>query len=126
MIFLLTWQLAVFARILLGTKDTMYFGTGEKTYNADAVRGGGVWKSVDHGVTWNLLPSTTSFFNVSKIICDTIGDVYVSTIGNSKGIQRSKDGGATWTNITPTGLNTICYRYEIKQYRQNAYCVWIL
>ena len=90
----------------LGTKDTMYFGTGEKTYNADAVRGGGVWKSVDHGVTWNLLPSTTSFFNVSKIICDTIGDVYVSTIGNSKGIQRSKDGGATWTNITPTGLST--------------------
>ena len=93
----------------LGTKDTMYFGTGEKTYNADAVRGGGVWKSVDHGVTWNLLPSTTSFFNVSKILCDSTGNVYVSTIGNNKGIQRSKDGGATWTNITPIRIKHLCY-----------------
>ena len=90
----------------LGTKDTMYFGTGEKTYNADAVRGGGVWKSVDHGATWNLLAATTAFFNVSKVTCDAEGYVYVSTIGNGKGIQRSKDGGATWINITPAGLNT--------------------
>ncbi|MGH2566156.1 MAG: WD40/YVTN/BNR-like repeat-containing protein, partial [Ginsengibacter sp.] len=89
----------------LGTKDTMYFGTGEKTANADAVRGGGIWKTVDHGVTWNLLPSSTSIYNVSKIIVDASGNVYVATIGNSKGIQRSTDGGTTWTNITPSGLN---------------------
>src|SRR5215470_7750616 len=37
--------------------NTMYFGTGEKTFNSDAVLGGGVWKSVDHGVSWNLLPT---------------------------------------------------------------------
>ncbi|MEO7044729.1 MAG: sialidase family protein, partial [Ferruginibacter sp.] len=78
---------------------------GEKTYNADAVRGGGVWKSVDHGITWNLLPNTTGFFNVSKIICDAIGNVYVATIGNGKGIQRSADGGNTWKNVTPKELN---------------------
>jgi hypothetical protein len=90
----------------VGTKDTMYFGTGEKTYNADAVRGGGVWKSIDHGVTWNLLPTTTGFWNISKIICDDSGYIYVATIGNGKGIQRSVDGGNTWTNITPAGLNT--------------------
>ena len=89
-----------------GTKSTMYFGTGEKAVNADAVRGGGVWKSTDHGVTWNLLPATTSFWNVSKVLCDATGAVYVSTQANGKGIQRSTDGGATWTNITPTGLNT--------------------
>ncbi|MEO8861709.1 MAG: T9SS type A sorting domain-containing protein [Ginsengibacter sp.] len=87
-------------------KDTMYFGTGEKSFNADAVRGGGIWKSTDHGSTWNLLASTTSFYNVSKILCDASGMVYVSVIGNAKGIQRSSDGGITWTNITPTGLNT--------------------
>ena len=90
----------------LGTQDTMYFGTGEKTFNADAVRGGGIWKSVDHGATWNLLPNTVSFYNVSRIICDSVGNVYVATIGNGKGIQRSKDGGANWTNITPASINT--------------------
>ena len=89
-----------------GTKSTMYFGTGEKAINADAVRGGGIWKSIDHGVTWNLLPGTTSFWNVSKIVCDAAGIVYVATQSNGKGIQRSADGGTTWTNITPTGLNT--------------------
>ena len=89
-----------------GTKDIMYFGTGEKAVNADGVRGGGVWKSIDHGVTWNLLAATTGFWNVSKIICDAAGNVYVATQANGKGIQRSADGGTTWTNITPTGLNT--------------------
>ena len=82
--------------------NTMYFGTGEKTFNADAVVGGGVWKSADHGATWNLLPSTTGFYNVSKIVCDASGNIYVGTIGSGAGLQRSTDGGTTWTNITPT------------------------
>ncbi len=107
----------------LGTMDTMYFGTGEKTYNVDAVRGGGIWKSTDHGATWNLLPSTTSFYNVSKIICDALGNVYVATIGNNKGIQRSKDGGATWTNITPSGLNTAVTDMKLSSYgRMHIVC----
>ena len=82
--------------------NVMYFGTGEKTFNTDAVFGGGVWKSTDHGATWSLLPSTTNFYNVSKIICDASGNVYVATIGSGSGLQRSTDGGTTWTNITPT------------------------
>ncbi|MEJ8820138.1 T9SS type A sorting domain-containing protein [Lacibacter sp. H407] len=85
--------------------NIMYFGTGEKTVNADAVRGGGIWKSTDHGVTWNLLPNTTGFWNVSRVLCDAAGNVYVATIGNF-GIQRSTNGGASWTSITPTGLTT--------------------
>ncbi|OQP59937.1 hypothetical protein A3860_35425 [Niastella vici] len=85
--------------------NIMYFGTGEKAFNADAVRGGGVWKSTDHGVTWSVLPATTNFWNVSKVICDTLGNVYVATIGSGAGIQRSADGGNTWTNITPSGLS---------------------
>ena len=85
--------------------NVMYFGTGEKTFNGDAVLGGGVWKSTDHGITWNILANTTGFFNVSKILCDNAGNVYVGTISRSSsgaGLQRSLDKGATWTAITPT------------------------
>jgi len=85
--------------------NIMYFGTGEKTFNADAVQGGGVWKSTDHGVNWTLMGNTTGFTNVSKVLCDASGNVYVSTIG-ANGIQRSINGGTSWTNITPTGLTS--------------------
>jgi hypothetical protein len=36
----------------------MYAGTGEGFYNSDAIKGGGVFKSVDGGNTWNVLPVT--------------------------------------------------------------------
>lgn len=85
--------------------NEMYFGTGEKTANTDAVRGGGIWKSTNHGVTWNLLPATTGFWNVSRILCDAAGNVYVATIG-ANGILRSTDGGNTWVNITPASLTS--------------------
>ena len=93
-------------------KDVMYFGTGEKTFNIDAVQGGGVWKSTDHGVTWSLLPSTTGFWNISKILCDAAGNVYIAAIssvfasGSTGGVFRSINGGTSWTDISPSGLST--------------------
>lgn len=90
--------------------NIMYFGTGEKTFNSGAVRGGGVWKSTDHGATWNLLLSTAWMTNVSRIACDGAGNLYVAAIapdgGLPTGVQRSKDGGKTWTNITPATLTS--------------------
>ena len=90
-----------------GTKDTMYFCTGEAYSNLDAVKGNGVFKSVDHGVTWTQLTSTTSYGYCTRILCDYLGNIYLATRGN--GLLRSIDGGDTWTTITPTGLgNRIC------------------
>ncbi|MCO6497972.1 MAG: T9SS type A sorting domain-containing protein [Chitinophagaceae bacterium] len=86
--------------------NIMYFGTGEKSTIADRVRGGGIWKSTDHGVTWSLLPATKGFWNVSKILCDAAGNVYVATMEGGQGVLRSADKGATWTSITPAGLST--------------------
>ena len=88
------------------SKNIMYFGTGEKTFNADAVRGAGVWKSTDYGNNWTLLPSTANLSNVSKIVCDASGYIYVATNSLNGGLQRSTNGGASWTNITPTGVST--------------------
>lgn len=86
-------------------KNILYFATGERNNNIDAVRGGGVWRSVDAGNNWTLLASTTSFWNVSKIVCDGSGNVYVGTNGNNRGLQRSSDNGLTWTAITPFNPN---------------------
>ncbi len=90
-----------------GFQNIMYMATGESYFNADAVRGVGVFKSTDAGVTWNFLPSTSAFVNGTKILCDFQGNVYLGTRGS--GLQRSIDGGTSWTNITPTGLsNDVC------------------
>ncbi len=87
--------------------NIMYFGTGEKATNADAVRGAGLWVSNDHGLTWAVMPNTAAFWNVSKIICDAAGNLYVGCNSrlNTSGIQRYTKATATWTNITPSGLD---------------------
>lgn len=85
--------------------DIMYFATGEAYYGGED--GIGVFKSTNHGVTWNLLPSSTAFIYGSRILCDPAGNVYLGT--RNQGIQRSTDEGDTWTTITPSGVNNrIC------------------
>ena len=95
--------------------NTMYFCTGEAFFNADAVNGNGVFKSIDHGVTWALLPSTSTLIRCSKILCDAAGNVYVSTIGIAiaAGLQRSTDGGTTWTSINPFTTTSRIVDFEI-------------
>jgi trimeric autotransporter adhesin len=93
--------------------SVMYFSTGEATSNADAHFGQGVWKSVDKGVTWTFLPSTVTFIRNFKILCDASGNVYLASritttpVAQPNGLMRSKDGGATWVNIMPTGVGTV-------------------
>lgn len=92
--------------------NVMYFSTGEASSNADAHFGLGVWKSTDKGNTWQQLPSSANFIRNWKIICDASGNIYLASRTtatpalNTSGLLRSIDGGATWTNITPTAQGT--------------------
>ncbi len=86
----------------------MYFCTGESYFNLEAVQGVGVFKSIDGGANWSLLSSTSSYTYCTRILCDYLGNIYLAT---RNGLFRSTkaSGGATWTNITPSGMSTrIC------------------
>ena len=88
-----------------------YVGTGEGWYNADAQRGGGIWKTSNSGSTWSRLTSTIPndvdnvnkcFYYVNKIVIKENGYLFAATRGrysNRGGILRSIDGGTTWTIV---------------------------
>ncbi len=83
--------------------NTVYVSTGE-SYTGD-VQGAGIFKSVDDGATWVLLPSTANSFlsTVNEIYVHTNSDVYASSAYG--GVLRSQDGGGTWTKVVGTGFN---------------------
>lgn len=85
--------------------NVMYYGTGEGWFNADAIRGAGVWKSTDGGSTWDVLASTanSAFYYCQDILVTGDGTVYV---GTKSGLMRSTDGGLTFTKCLGTGTGT--------------------
>lgn len=102
------------------TPATMYFCTGEQGYgNIDAIRGLGVWKTTNSGVTWAQLPSTTgaTFNHCQKITVNSTGIIFVAT--GTGGLQRSADGGTTFNKVLGTGLgiagaaSNLCYDVDI-------------
>lgn len=84
----------------------MYAGTGEGYGNAEAVKGGGIWKTVDGGSTWTRLNSTIptvdgsaltiggAFQNVQDIVVNASGTVFA---GTQYGMVKSTDGGVNWS-----------------------------
>jgi len=94
--------------------DIMYFCTGESFFEAGALRGNGVFKSTDHGVTWTQLASTnnSTYHYSTRILCDYQGNIYV---GTRSGLFRSTkaSGGAAWTDITPSGVSVRVSDLEI-------------
>lgn len=94
-----------------GKTNTWYYGTGELIGNSARggnapYRGDGIFKSVDGGRSWTLLPSTSSnvpqffnspfnfIFNVKVDASNQLQDeVYAACVG---GIFRSEDGGTSW------------------------------
>jgi len=81
----------------------IYFGTGEGYGNIDAVRGLGIWRSTDGGLSFDQLASTDDdpdFHYVNSMLCLDLGANTAVLSGNRfSGIFRSLDDGATWTNV---------------------------
>jgi hypothetical protein len=78
--------------------NIIYAGTGEGFNNSDAVRGAGIFKSIDAGESWQWLDATSTpdFYFVNKLVISHKDSrrVYAAT---STGVFRSLDAGLTWT-----------------------------
>jgi hypothetical protein len=102
-------NLAVTALVQSGVNaNIMYAGTGEGYFNVDAVRGAGVFKSIDGGVTWTKLPSTSNWEYVQDMAVDLSGNVYAtlrSAATTNRGVYRSADGGTSWVQVLGTSVS---------------------
>jgi len=89
--------------------QVMYFGSGEGWFNADAIRGNGIWKSTDGGTTWNQLGSTTgaNYYYVQKMVVSATGEVYAAT---RNGLFKSSNGGTSWTKVLGAGTGSVTDR----------------
>lgn len=87
----------------------IYAGTGEGYFNGDGVRGAGVFRSSDGGVTWSRLAATNTadFYYVNDLAVSVKNPqrLYAAT---RSGLWRSLDAGATWTRALDPKVNGGC------------------
>jgi len=97
-----------------GHQQIWYYGTGEARgsstgRNGDLYRGDGIWKSSDGGLSWSLLPATSTsipqatdqpfdyVWRIAVDLSESVNDeIYAATSGL---IYRSLDGGGSWTLV---------------------------
>ena len=83
-----------------GNSSVIYAGTGEGFGNGDAVRGAGVFKSTDAGVTWSQLAATNnSNFNFSNKLLVSPRNSLRIWVATSIGVYRSTDGGTSFSQV---------------------------
>jgi hypothetical protein len=102
-----------------GFTNVWYYGSGETRGNSASksfsayYRGSGIYKSVDNGLTWALLPSTQTLVQKpsdwdevnSMCIDKTRLDSAIVFASTKKGIMRSNDGGVSWKAVIGGNLN---------------------
>ena len=97
--------LAVLSTTTLATDpanpNVIYAGTGEGFGNAGAIRGAGVFKSIDGGKTWSQLASTTTddWYSVNWLTVAGSTLLAATSKSGNGGIWRSTDDGASWSKI---------------------------
>lgn len=84
--------------------DILYAATGEGAGNSAGIPGNGLYKSTDHGVTFNHLPATdgTDFNILPRMATSPVDSngFYIATGGS--GLYRSADGGISLQNVYST------------------------
>jgi len=83
--------------------NVIYAGTGEGYYNIDAVRGQGIFKSTDRGVTWNQLSATAtgSAYNYINSMAISSADENLLWAATNYAVVISLNGGENWYDATP-------------------------
>ena len=74
------------------TATTLYVGDSQ----------GNVWKSEDAGTTWNKRGTISQGTNVRRLALHPANVLELYATSETK-VYKSSDGGASWTDITPTG-----------------------
>jgi uncharacterized protein (TIGR03437 family) len=95
--------------------SVLYAGTGEGMFNQDAVRGAGIFKTLDGGANWVRLPSTatTDFHYVNDLVVSPAHSqrLYAAT---RTGVWRSLDGGGAWTRVLAANAAGGCLDLAIR------------
>src|SRR4029079_9881678 len=84
----------------------IYAGTGEGFFNADGVRGAGIFKTTDAGAHWTRLAATASdldFFFVNDLVVSSANSQHVYAATRT-GVWRSLNGGNSWTQAIVSNL----------------------
>jgi hypothetical protein len=102
--------------------NVLYAGTGEGFFNADAVRGQGIFKSVDYGETWSQLTATdnSNFFYVQKLAATRHKKKQRIYAATRTGVFRSTNAGASWTKVLDATAVRGCFDLAIQYHQQDA------
>lgn len=85
----------------------IYIGTGDR--DAGDAQGMGVFKSTDGGITFAPANDNMSDATVGRIIIHPTSPNYILA-ATSKGIYKSTDGAATWTNVETGNFKDIVFK----------------
>ncbi len=78
--------------------DILYVGTGEGFEYTRSLRGDGIFKTTDGGMTWTVLSGTTGWESVNRIAIDP-NDPDKILVAASGGIMRTVNGGNNWSLV---------------------------
>ncbi|WP_422359063.1 WD40/YVTN/BNR-like repeat-containing protein [Reichenbachiella sp.] len=93
--------------------DVIWIGTGEGNPRNSATSGAGVYRTLDGGVSWQLM-GLEGTRNIHRVIIDPRNSdvVYVGAQGSAwgeskdRGVYKTVDGGKTWRKILYTNSKT--------------------